>query len=116
VIQELGREGVVPYSEFFASNKPFGAPFPGLFTQYLVSCMFLLLIPPGDAYLFMISRAFLFSLKLDSVNVDRLSSIVVLFDAHQLFRGVGIVSAVLQQQVVTMELRSYLLGATVSRT
>ncbi|KAJ2912026.1 hypothetical protein MD484_g8385, partial [Candolleomyces efflorescens] len=58
VIQELGREGVVPYSEFFASNKPFGAPFPGLFTQYMVSCAFLLLIPPGDAYLFMISRAF----------------------------------------------------------
>ncbi|KAF5336486.1 hypothetical protein D9611_006685 [Ephemerocybe angulata] len=55
VIQELGREGVVPFAPFFASNKPFGAPFPGLLTQYLVSCTFLLLVPPGDAYLFLIS-------------------------------------------------------------
>ncbi|TEB31036.1 APC amino acid permease [Coprinellus micaceus] len=55
VIQELGREGVVPFSSFFASNKPFGAPLPGLFTQYVVSCVFLLLVPPGDAYLFLIS-------------------------------------------------------------
>lgn len=56
VIQELGREGVVPFSSFFASNKPFGAPLPGLFAQYVVSCVFLLLVPPGDAYLFLISR------------------------------------------------------------
>ncbi|KAJ3520567.1 hypothetical protein NMY22_g12697 [Coprinellus aureogranulatus] len=55
VIQELGREGVVPFAAFFASNKPFGAPLPGLFTQYAVSCVFLLLVPPGDAYLFLIS-------------------------------------------------------------
>ncbi|KAJ6612557.1 APC amino acid permease [Mycena sp. CBHHK59/15] len=42
VIQELGREGILPYSSFFASNKPFGAPLSGLFTQYLVSCLFVL--------------------------------------------------------------------------
>ncbi|PPR05490.1 hypothetical protein CVT26_009057 [Gymnopilus dilepis] len=55
VVQELGREGVIPYSSFFASNKPFDAPLAGLFTQYLVSCTFLFLVPPGDAYLFLIS-------------------------------------------------------------
>jgi amino acid transporter len=55
VIQELGREGILPYSAFFASNKPFGAPFAGLLTQYIVSCLFVLGPPPGDAYLFMIS-------------------------------------------------------------
>ncbi|CAA7268868.1 unnamed protein product [Cyclocybe aegerita] len=55
VIQELGREGILPYSPIFASNKPFNAPLAGLFTQYLVSCTFLFAVPPGDAYLFMIS-------------------------------------------------------------
>ncbi|KAK7464132.1 hypothetical protein VKT23_006295 [Stygiomarasmius scandens] len=55
VVQELGREGLLPYSSFFASNKPFNAPFAGLFTQYVVSCAFALGVSPGDAYLFMIS-------------------------------------------------------------
>ncbi|KAF8438852.1 APC amino acid permease [Boletus edulis BED1] len=51
VVQELGREDVLPYSSFFASNKPFNAPLPGLFTQYLVSFFLMALAPPGDAYL-----------------------------------------------------------------
>ncbi|KAF9074561.1 APC amino acid permease [Rhodocollybia butyracea] len=55
VVQELGREGLLPFSAFFASNKPFGAPLAGLFTQYVVSVAFVVLPPPGDAYLFMIS-------------------------------------------------------------
>ncbi|KNZ73622.1 High-affinity methionine permease [Termitomyces sp. J132] len=55
VIQELGREGILPYPSLLASNKPFNAPLAGLFTQYLVSCAFMLLPPPGDVYLFMIS-------------------------------------------------------------
>lgn len=55
VIQEVGREGVLPYASFFASNRPFNAPLAGLFTQYVVSCAFMLAPPPGDAYLFMIS-------------------------------------------------------------
>jgi len=55
VVQELGREGILPYPSFFASNRPFNAPFAGLFTQYVVSCAFMLAPPPGDAYLFMIS-------------------------------------------------------------
>ncbi|KAG6899249.1 hypothetical protein C0993_011951, partial [Termitomyces sp. T159_Od127] len=44
VIQELGREGILPYPSFFASNKPFGAPLAGFFTQYLVSSIGLLLL------------------------------------------------------------------------
>ncbi|KAF8067975.1 APC amino acid permease [Lyophyllum atratum] len=55
VVQELGREGILPYPSFFASNKPFNAPLAGLFTQYVVSCAFMIAPPPGDAYLFMIS-------------------------------------------------------------
>ena len=55
VIQELGREGILPYSSIFASSQPFNAPLAGLFAQYLVSCTFLFAVPPGDAYLFLIS-------------------------------------------------------------
>ncbi|KAJ8516857.1 hypothetical protein ONZ45_g5856 [Pleurotus djamor] len=55
VIQEIGREGILPYSSFFASNEPFGAPLAGLITQYLLSCIFILGPPPGDAYLFLIN-------------------------------------------------------------
>ncbi|PCH38407.1 APC amino acid permease [Wolfiporia cocos MD-104 SS10] len=57
VIQELGREGIIPFSAFFASNWPFGAPFPGLFEQWLVSSALVLAVPPGDAYLFMLNMS-----------------------------------------------------------
>ncbi|KAI0746957.1 amino acid transporter [Daedaleopsis nitida] len=55
VVQELGREGVLPFSSFFASSKPFSAPFAGLFEQWLITSTLVALIPPGDAYLFMLS-------------------------------------------------------------
>ncbi|KAG2144710.1 APC amino acid permease [Suillus bovinus] len=55
VVQELGREGVLPLSSFFASNKPFNAPFAGLFTQWLVSMIIMVVAPPGDAYLFIVN-------------------------------------------------------------
>ncbi|PIL27658.1 transporter [Ganoderma sinense ZZ0214-1] len=55
VVQELGREGVLPFSSFFASNKPFNAPFGGLFEQWLVTTSIVLLVPPGDAYLVMLN-------------------------------------------------------------
>ncbi|KAF8834677.1 amino acid transporter [Paxillus ammoniavirescens] len=55
VVQELGREGVLPQSSFFASNKPFNAPLAGLFIQYLVSVILMAVAPPGDAYLFIVN-------------------------------------------------------------
>ncbi|KAH7910143.1 APC amino acid permease [Hygrophoropsis aurantiaca] len=55
VTQELGREGVLPYSSFFSSNKPFNAPLAGLFAQWLVSVITMLGAPPGDAYLFIVN-------------------------------------------------------------
>ncbi|KIK89065.1 hypothetical protein PAXRUDRAFT_802174 [Paxillus rubicundulus Ve08.2h10] len=55
VVQELGREGVLPYSSFFASNKPFNTPLAGLFTQFLVSVILMTVAPPGDAYLFIVN-------------------------------------------------------------
>lgn len=55
VIQELGREGILPYSSFLASSEPFNGPLAGLFVQYLFSCLLMLAPPPGEAYFFMIS-------------------------------------------------------------
>ncbi|KAJ7214391.1 APC amino acid permease [Mycena pura] len=55
VVQELGREGVLPLSAFFATNKPFGAPLAGLTILYGISLAGVVLPPPGDAYLFLIS-------------------------------------------------------------
>jgi hypothetical protein len=55
VVQELGREGVIPLSSFFASNKPFNAPLAGLFAQWLISMIIMVAAPPGDAYLFIVN-------------------------------------------------------------
>ncbi|RMZ91792.1 hypothetical protein DV736_g986, partial [Chaetothyriales sp. CBS 134916] len=50
LVQELGREGILPFSRFWASNKPFGAPLAGLFEHWVVAMIIMLAPPPGDAY------------------------------------------------------------------
>ncbi|KAF9265694.1 high-affinity methionine permease [Marasmius fiardii PR-910] len=55
VNQELGREGVLPFSKFWASNKPFNSPFAGLGLQWLANVVIILAPPPGDAYNFMLN-------------------------------------------------------------
>ncbi|KAI5304922.1 hypothetical protein KEM56_005695 [Ascosphaera pollenicola] len=54
IIQELGRQGVLPYSRFFASNKPFDSPAAGLFEHYVISSLIMILPPPGDAFKFLL--------------------------------------------------------------
>jgi amino acid transporter len=56
LIQELGREGILPWSSFFASDWPFRTPMAGMFVQWAVSSAYILLPPPGDAYLFFLIR------------------------------------------------------------
>ncbi|PGH12205.1 hypothetical protein AJ80_06825 [Polytolypa hystricis UAMH7299] len=55
LVQELGREGVLPWSKFWASNKPFNAPLAGLFEHWVVSVVIMLAPPPGDAYNFILN-------------------------------------------------------------
>ncbi|TDL24519.1 amino acid transporter [Rickenella mellea] len=57
LVQELGREGILPHSVFFASSKPFGAPLAGITWQYTISCLVVLAPPPGDAYTFTLNLA-----------------------------------------------------------
>jgi hypothetical protein len=54
VVQEIGREGILPWSKLWASNKPLNAPFMGLFEHWLVSVVIMLAPPPGDAYNFIV--------------------------------------------------------------
>lgn len=54
LVQELGREGILPFSRFWASNRPFNAPLAGLFEHWLVSVIIMLAPPPGDAYNFIL--------------------------------------------------------------
>ncbi|KAL5521490.1 hypothetical protein ACEPAF_2238 [Sanghuangporus sanghuang] len=54
VIQELGREGILPYSSWFASNKPFNAPLAALSVQWFTSLVAATLPPPGDAFHFVL--------------------------------------------------------------
>ncbi|KPI41536.1 High-affinity methionine permease [Cyphellophora attinorum] len=66
LVQELGREGILPFSRFWASNKPFNAPLAGLFEHWLVSMIIMLAPPPGDAYNFILN---VISYPLSVVNV-----------------------------------------------
>lgn len=54
IVQELGREGVLPFSRVWASNWPFNTPAAGLFEHYIVSVIVMLAPPPGDAYNFLL--------------------------------------------------------------
>ncbi|CAK7235044.1 methionine permease [Sporothrix curviconia] len=55
LVQELGSEGILPFSRFWASNKPFNAPLAGLFEHWAVSVIIMLAPPPGDAYNFILN-------------------------------------------------------------
>lgn len=54
VVQEIGREGILPFSRLWSSNKPFNTPFMGIFEHWLVAVVIMLAPPPGDAYNFIL--------------------------------------------------------------
>ncbi|KLO05675.1 APC amino acid permease [Schizopora paradoxa] len=68
VVQELARECILPFSEFFASNKPFGTPFAGLFWQWVICIIFAVAPPPGDAFDFIL-QALTYPISLSSLFV-----------------------------------------------
>ncbi|KAF5381824.1 hypothetical protein D9757_008314 [Collybiopsis confluens] len=55
VNQELGREGILPFSKFWGSNRPFNAPLTGLGLHWAVCLIVIFALPPGDAYNFVIN-------------------------------------------------------------
>ncbi|KAF2421120.1 amino acid transporter [Tothia fuscella] len=76
LVQELGREGILPFSSLWASNKPFNAPFMGLFEHWLVSVIIMLAPPPGDAYNFILN---VISYPLSIVNIFVSAGLVWLY-------------------------------------
>lgn len=65
IIQQLGREGSLPFSRFFATQKPFNTPFVGLMQHWIVCIVTIVAPPPGDAYNFILN---LISYPLNVVN------------------------------------------------
>lgn len=52
--QEFAKEGLLPFSRFWASVKPFNAPAAALFLHWLVTVVVLVAPPPGPAYNFIV--------------------------------------------------------------
>lgn len=75
IVQELGRDGILPFSKLWASSKPFGTPLAGLFEHWVVSIIIMLAPPPGDAYNFILN---LISYPLSCVNLAISFALIVL--------------------------------------
>lgn len=84
LVQELGREGVLPFSKFWASNRPFNAPAAGLFEHWIVSVVIMLAPPPGDAYNFILN---VISYPLAVVNVFLAAGLLYLYYRPQAYGG-----------------------------
>jgi amino acid transporter len=54
VNQELAKEGVLPFSKFWASSWPFGSPSAGLLLHFIPSFIVIIAVPFGDAYNFIL--------------------------------------------------------------
>lgn len=54
VNQELAKEGVIPFPQFWASSWPCGAPAAGLLLHWIPSFIIIVAIPFGDAYNFIL--------------------------------------------------------------
>ncbi|KAH8110078.1 amino acid transporter [Phellopilus nigrolimitatus] len=54
VIREVARQGLLPWSEFFASTKPFGTPLGPVALKYLGTVFVILALPAADAFNFLL--------------------------------------------------------------
>ncbi|KAH7091712.1 amino acid/polyamine transporter I [Auriculariales sp. MPI-PUGE-AT-0066] len=55
VNQEVAKEGLLPYSSFWAANNRFGAPAAALFLHWLATVIVLVAPPAGPAYSFIVN-------------------------------------------------------------
>ncbi|PHH60013.1 hypothetical protein CDD81_2181 [Ophiocordyceps australis] len=76
LVQELGREGVLPFSRFWSSNRPFNAPLAGLAEHYIVTVITVLAPPAGDAYNFVLN---LISYPLSVINIFVAGALIHLY-------------------------------------
>ncbi|KAI5958784.1 MUP1 [Candida theae] len=76
IIQQLGREGSLPFSRFFATSRPFGTPFVGLMQHWIVCIVTIVAPPPGDAYNFILN---LISYPLNVVNTVLAGGLIYIY-------------------------------------
>ncbi|KAF6818421.1 high affinity methionine permease [Colletotrichum musicola] len=55
VIREIGRQGVLPWTEFWVNTKPFGTPIGPYFLKWIMTFIMIVAPPAGDAFQFVIS-------------------------------------------------------------
>ncbi|KAI0160469.1 amino acid permease-domain-containing protein [Xylariaceae sp. FL1272] len=55
LIREVGRQGVLPFTKFWVSTKPFGTPLGPYALKWLVTVIVVLAPPAGDAFQFIVS-------------------------------------------------------------
>lgn len=54
VNQELGKDGLLPFSSWFAKKNQWDSPTPGLFLHWLISILVIIVPPPGEIYNFLV--------------------------------------------------------------
>lgn len=54
ILREVARQGLLPYSSFFASTKPFGTPLAPLCLRYLLTAVVIVALPAQDAFNFLV--------------------------------------------------------------
>ena len=54
VNQELAREGLLPFSSFWAASTPWGSPAPALLLHWIVSVLVIVAPVPGEMYSFLV--------------------------------------------------------------
>jgi amino acid transporter len=64
MIRECGRQGVLPFTSFWASTKPFGTPLGPYIFMWSITALMVLAIPTGDAFNFGLYPTFLVKLLL----------------------------------------------------
>ncbi|ORY64479.1 amino acid permease-domain-containing protein [Pseudomassariella vexata] len=52
MIRECGRQGVLPFTSFWASTRPFGTPLGPYFVKWFLTALMILALPTGDAFNF----------------------------------------------------------------
>ncbi|KAH7008996.1 high-affinity methionine permease [Ilyonectria destructans] len=51
-VRECGRQGVLPFTSFWVSTKPFGTPLGPYFVIWFLTALLILAVPAGDAFTF----------------------------------------------------------------
>ena len=74
VKQELAKEGVLPFSRFFASDWPMNAPSGALFLHWLVTTAVIMGSVTSDTYTF-VTNMFLYSGSIIKCKADALPAV-----------------------------------------